>query len=199
MILDLSRRLTDNTPVYPGDPPFRLVRRGGTTGYVSYEISGCLHAGTHVDLPMHLLFGNTACSDFPLDRFYGDGQRLDMRGKAVIAAADFDLKPGHIPLFFTGWDKSFGKPEYFAAHPVLDMNAAEKLVSSGVKLLGLDFPSPDRPPFAVHKYLLEHDICIVENLTGLEQLQGPFKFCALPLPLEAEASPVRATAVVDGK
>jgi kynurenine formamidase len=196
MILDLSRRLTDNTPAYPGDPPFRLVKREGTTGYISYEISGCLHSGTHVDLPMHLLYGDTTCADFPLDRLFGDGQVLDVRGKSVITAADFDLKPEHIPLLFTGWDKTFGKPEYFVAHPVLDMSTAEKLVSSGLKLIGLDFPSPDALPFTVHKYLLEHDICIVENLTGLEQLHEPFKFSAFPLALEAEASIVRAVAIL---
>jgi len=196
MIINLSHRLTDNTPSYPGDPPFRLVKRGDTVGYISYELSGCLHSGTHVDLPMHQLFGNTTCADFPLDRFFGDGQVLDVRGKAVITADDFDLKPGVIPLFFTGWDKQFGKSEYFTDHPVLNMSAAEKLVSSGVKLIGLDFPSPDDLPFTVHLYLLEHDICIVENLTGLDQLHDPFKFSALPLPLEAEASFVRAFAII---
>ena len=196
MIIDLSHRLADHTPAYPGDPPFRLFKREGTNGYVSYELSGCLHSGTHVDLPMHLLFGEKTCNDFPLERFYGVGQVLDLRSKTVITAADFALNPGHIPLFFTGWDKKYGKPEYFTQHPVLDLSAAEKLVSSGVKLVGLDFPSPDGLPFTVHKYLLEHDICIVENLTGLEQLHGLFKFSALPIPLEAEASFVRAAAFV---
>ncbi len=196
MILDLSHRLTDNTPAYPGDPDFRLTKREGTIGYVSYKISGCLHNGTHVDLPMHQLFGGTTCADFPPDRFFGDGQVLDVRGKTVITCADFDLIPGYIPLFFTGWDKAFGKPEYFTAHPMLDMSAAEKLASAGVKLIGLDFPSPDALPFTVHLYLLEHDICIVENLRGLEQLRGPFKFSAFPLALEAEASLVRAIAIV---
>ena len=195
MILDLSHRLTDNTPAYPGDPAFRLTKREGTTGYISYEINGCLHNGTHVDLPMHLLFGSTTCADVELDRFYGDGQVLDIRGKKRIIADDFELKSNHIPLFYTGWDKIFGKPDYFTAHPVLDMSAAEKLVFSGVKLIGLDFPSPDALPFTVHLYLLEHDICIVENLRGLEQLHTPFKFSALPLSLEAEASLVRAIAI----
>ena len=195
MILDLSHKLTDHTPAYPGDPAFRLVKREGTTGYVSYEISGCLHSGTHVDLPMHLLFGVSTCADFPLERFYGDGQVLDVRGKKVITAADFELKSGHIPLFFTNWDKTFGKPEYFTAHPSLDMSAAEKIVAAGVTLIGLDFPSPDALPFTVHLYLLEHDICIVENLTGLEHLKTPFKFSAIPLALEAEASLVRAVAI----
>ncbi len=196
MLLDLTHRLTDNTPAYPGDPAFRLIKREGTTGYISYEISGCLHNGTHIDLPMHLLFGNTTCADFPLDRFYGDGQVLDVRGKKVITAADFELKLNHIPLFYTGWDKMFGKPEYFTAHPVLDMSAAKKLVAAKVKLIGLDFPSPDALPFTVHLYLLKHDICIVENLTGLEQLKTPFTFSALPLALEAEASLVRAIAIL---
>lgn len=196
MIIDLSHILTDNSPAYPGDPIFRLTKREGTTGYISYEISGCLHSGTHVDLPMHLLFGDTTCADLPLGRFCGDGQVLDVHGKTVITAADFELKPGQIPLFFTGWDQNFGKPEYFTAHPVLDKSAAGKLVSSGVKLIGLDFPSPDTLPFTVHKYLLENDICIVENLRGLEQLHGrPFQFYAFPLALEAEASFVRAIAI----
>ena len=72
------------------------------------------------------------------------------------------------------------------------------LCQKGVRLLGLDTPSPDHPPYTLHVRLLSHDIYLLENLTHLGALIDipRFTVMALPLPIAAEASPVRAVAVL---
>jgi kynurenine formamidase len=63
-------------------------------------------------------------------------------------------------------------------------------------MLGVDMPSPDYPPFPVHKLLLNKGIFVLENLTGLEQLLGikHFEVFEVPLKIHAEASLTRAFA-----
>jgi kynurenine formamidase len=65
-------------------------------------------------------------------------------------------------------------------HPALAVSAARWLVDRGVKLLGLDLPTPDlavprRPPgfdWPVHKVLLSSGVLVAEHLTGLRELAG---------------------------
>ena len=43
--------------------------------------------------------------------------------------------------------RAWHEPEYFSAHPVLTEAAARQIVEAGIHLLGVDFPSVDRPPY----------------------------------------------------
>ncbi len=204
-LFDLSHPLTDGMPVYPGDPGVKLQRRAGTEahGYLSWTLQSALHCGTHVDLPLHFCIGGTTCADLAPERFCGEAQLVDLREKSVIAASDLDgLRAGVAALLFCGWDAHFGQAGYFTDHPALTPEAGKRLVEKKIPLLGMDLPSPDRPPFTVHKLLLEAGIPLVENLRGLDGLaealrENPaatFLFEALPLRIAAEASPVRAVA-----
>ena len=80
---------------------------------------------------------------------------------------------------------------------MLTGEAAKFLVNCGVHLVGVDFPSVDRPPFEAHLEFLGHNVVILENLTRLEQIPSEvFQLIAIPLKLRGrEASPVRAIAM----
>lgn len=103
-----------------------------------------------------------------------------------------------IVLFYTGHDELYGTPEYFEHHPVIDLKLAEFLVQMKIKALGIDFPSPDRHPFEVHKLLLENGIPIIENLTNLGLLlsENEFEIMAFPLKIKADSSVLRVVARV---
>src|SRR3989344_89535 len=78
-----------------------------------------------------------------------------------------------------------------------ELLAGAKAAELQVNLIGLDTPSPDRTPFAVHKILLGAGILIVENLTNLEQLLNQkFEVVALPAKLETDAAPTRVIAML---
>lgn len=98
----------------------------------------------------------------------------------------------------TGFSEKYRQPEYYEKFPEIGENFAGKAIELGVKVIGMDTSSPDRPPFKVHKLLLGKEILIVENLTNLESLVGikDFEVFALPAKFHTEAAPVRVIAIV---
>lgn len=197
-LIDLSHLLQDQTPAYPGDEPCRLVQTGSVErdGYTSFLLNTGLHAGTHLDAPLHFVVEGAMVRDLPLETFMGRGCLIDVRGEVVVG-----YKPEYaslveaddIVLLWTDHSKRYGTKEYYERHPVLNEELADFLVTRGIKLLGLDFPSPDSMPFVVHKKLLSAGIPIIENLTNLAELANlsHFEVMAFPLRICAEGSPVR--------
>ena len=83
-------------------------------------------------------------------------------------------------------------------HPQLTDNLVDWLIDSKVKMVGIDFPSPDVMPYPLHKKLLQNGVFILENLTNIVALLpfSNFKVAAFPLKLETDSSLVRAVAIV---
>lgn len=203
--LDLSYEIDNGMPVYPGDEEVNLEKISDLNKdeYESITYSGTMHAGTHIDAPMHMIESDKYICDYPLDNFIGKGVLLDVRGQQEINLKDeyFKLiKENHIVLFYTGFDKKYGQKEYYENHPIITKEMAEFLVRKKVKMVGVDMPSPDRSPYEVHSILLNNNIFILENLTNLEKLiyEENFSVFAQPLKIKAEGSLVRAMAVFQG-
>lgn len=205
-VIDLSHKLTNVTPTYPGDKPFHIhpEKTFGADGYNAFLLSTGLHAGTHIDAPLHGTPAGKGISDFPLEAFAGPGVLLDVRGQDVIhMRAEFEsiVSAGDVVLLYTGFDACFASdPErYFHCYPRVDDELCDFFVSRGIRMLCLDTPSPDYPPFPQHGKLFAHDILLGENFTNFGALSGvrQFTVLALPLPISAEASLVRAVAMFD--
>ena len=210
--VDLSHPLSAATPPFPGDPAVEISINGSTTqvdrsprkDLNCCSITTSVHGGTHMDAPYH---------------FYGDGVTIDQVdlsacvGPAVLVDlcyldANAEILPTHLELhadalrraqrcvLHTGWWRRWTKPEYFTDHPVLSGEVAAYLVSLGVQLVGVDFPSVDQPPFPAHLELLGNGVLIVENLTGLDQIDSEsFELITTPLAITGrDGSPVRAVA-----
>jgi len=199
MNIDLSHPLSESTPSFPGDPKtsIRQLRHEGGDGILTGEISCGLHTGTHLDAPAHFIKGGRLVSDYPADRFFGRGVLIDARGKEKIdvdALGVKEIRNGDIILVLTGWDKKYQDQGYFKDYPEVTENFAKNLIALGVKMIGLDSPSPDKFPFPIHRMLLAKDILIIENLTNLEALlpYEIFKIVALPAKIAAEAAFCRA-------
>ncbi|MCL2351952.1 MAG: cyclase family protein [Firmicutes bacterium] len=204
MIIDLSHDLTENTPVYPGDPAVGLTvsKTLDADGYTAYTLRAGMHAGTHVDAPMHMTRSEKTIGSFGAGCFCGKCAVLDARGKDAAgfmpeyAAA---IRENEIILIRTGFDAYYSDPErYFGSHPVISPELADILIEGRIKMLGMDTPSPDRHPFALHKKLLGNGIFLLENLTNLGAVPAgrELELFAFPLKIGAEASPVRAVARV---
>lgn len=200
-LIDLTHTFTRQMPLYPGDPTpeFAHTATIQKDGHNAFTIKTHMHVGTHIDAPFHMLEGGKLLSSFPVEHFFGRGCLLDARGKEKI---DIELLEGKvidhesIVLIFTGHDKKFGQPAYYETYPEISEALAQKFIDAGVKIVGMDTPSPDQPPFTIHKMLLGNDILLLENLTHLEKLLGVEKFdiMAFPPKLEADGSPVRVVA-----
>jgi kynurenine formamidase len=210
-VVDLTAPLRASTPVFPADPPFEL------NWHMTYADCGCnlsvirtgLHAGTHVDAPLHFIDGGTDVASMPVTPFLGDAVAIDTPkepGEDVVPddLADADIRPGDIVLVRTGWEARAGTPEFLQDDwPGFSVEAIDALVALGVKAIGGDITSADSPMglwrgARAHHRALAAGLPIFEALVNLHEVVGRrFLFVGLPLNIDgAEASPVRAIAIL---
>jgi arylformamidase len=190
---DLTRPLGPDTGVYPGDPPVRFRTHADyADGYRVTEVWMGTHAGTHVDAPAHFLPGAVTVDALPLNHLVGPARVID------FASPSCSFGPGERLLVRSGWGARWGQPDYFEAFPGVPAELAERMVSAGIVLLGLETPSlhPDHAEDGrLHRLLLGAGIVIVENLANLDQLPEQVFLTVLPLPLEGlDGAPCRAAA-----
>lgn len=199
--IDLTRTFTVHMPTYPGDPEpeLRQIASLAGDGHVDHRLATGLHVGTHMDGPLHMLPAGKPLSDFAPDRFFGRGHLIDARGRSVVGPellVGEEFGPGDIVAVLTGWGRKYGQPDYFRGYPEISKRFAEALAGEDVSVLCLDTPSPDSPPFEIHKFLLKCGVLIVENVANLETLlfEDAFELVALPLRLSADSAPCRVVA-----
>ncbi|MFR7993305.1 MAG: cyclase family protein [Clostridium sp.] len=203
--IDLSHEIKNNMPVYPGDIDVNLTKEKDFNkyGYNMYSLYTEMHAGTHIDAPLHMKDNKKFISEYPIEKFIGNVALLDVRGEKIIGLKDEyykNIKENDIVILFTGWDNFYGKEEYYTKHPIVSMELAELLIKKKVKMVGMDMPSPDRNNYEIHNALFENDIFLLENLTNLNKLlyNEKIKLFAQPLKIESESSLVRAIASYEG-
>lgn len=200
--IDLTHTFTNDMPVYPGDPCSKLYQSADIKkdGFTDHRIESCMHVGTHMDAPLHMVEGGMVISDFPADKFQGRGVLIDARNAMSIDASflnQIDVQEGDIVLVRTDWSKKYRTEDYYREWPIFTSDFAKNLVQMKVALVGMDTPGPDMDAnFPVHKILLPNNVLIIENLTNLEALSGikDFRIHAYPAKYQADAAPVRVVA-----
>jgi kynurenine formamidase len=175
----------------------------------------CVHHGTHIDAPRHFVADGRTVADLQLEEVSGRAVALAVQraGGEAITVDDLEDQPrsveaGDMVFIHSGWGPHFhADPERYGVHPYLSDDAAAWLKARRVKMLAVDFPSPDMPEpvrpegfnWPVHHALLEAGILIAEHVANLDRVAGHrFRAFAFPLPIEgADGSPVRMVAEVD--
>jgi kynurenine formamidase len=97
-------------------------------------------------------------------------------------------------LIETGWDKYWGTDAYWEPGPFLGEHLIFRMLRSGVRVVGVDFPVDERSEET--RIITSGKIAIVENLKSLASLpRVGFRFQVFPLAAANLAVyPVRATA-----
>jgi arylformamidase len=211
-IVDLSLPLSAETATYPGDPRLQMkvcstIERDGAN---ITRVVLSTHAGTHVDVPYHLLESGKTLDELPLEAFCGNALTYDLTHKALgsfISPDDLDrsvtVQHGEIALFYTQSNDPATSVSTKRRCGCLDTTLADWLIEKRVKAVGIDSMSVDPLDSLeneVHKKLLQNDIIIFENLSNnLQLLVGKHAlFFGMPLKLvRADASPVRAFALCE--
>ena len=211
-LIDLSHPLRDGQPSFPGDPGLKIeahatVAAGGCN---LTRITMGSHQGTHLDVPLHFFDDGPALDAVPLEAFYGPARLVDLAPGGALdpdtpitvemleARADA-FEPEAKVICRTGWDRQFGRPDFFEHFPWLTVEACRWIAGRRIGLLGMDTPTPGRDAAACHHALLQKgtEIVIVEALANLDRLPARFTFIGFPLNLAGrDGSPVRAVAVV---
>lgn len=201
--IDLSQEIIDNMPVYPGDAKVKLYQSKylEKDNYNSYRLEIGMHAGTHIDTPMHLNKNKIFISEISLEKFTGNACLLDARNEKIITFKKEYTKivnENDIVLLFTNHSDKYGSEKYYTDFPVINEDLADFFIDKNIKMLGMDLPSPDKYPFELHKKMFKNDILIIENLTNLSELVEikNFTIIAFPLKIKAEASMVRVVACI---
>jgi len=208
--IDLTQLISETMPVYPGTETPRLIPASSYEAdhFKETVLHMYSHTGTHMDPPAHIIPGRTTLDAMPIDAFVGSALVIDCRdipqnGTVTlerIKSYGSDADEAEFLLFNYGWDRYWGRTEYFEGYPCLGDDAVEYVISSGKKGVGFDAISAD--PVAslkIHGRLFEkNEIVIIENLTNLDKIPGGlFTLFALPLRWEnADGSPIRAVAYV---
>jgi kynurenine formamidase len=201
--VDLTHPLGERVPRIPiiEPPRFPKVREKPKDPMNLTEMHMVVHTGTHVDAPNHFVADAPAMHEVPLDRLFGSGVvwRLEVKPLQVIEPADLiplkpALEPGDILILDTGWPALVGTDRYHD-HPSLSAAAADWLVEKRVKLLAVDFGTPDLPThkrpagfdWPVHHWLLGHGVVIAEQVANVRRLSGQ-RLDAMFLALNIEGS-----------
>jgi len=213
-LVDLSHPLEDGQLSYPSDPEIHVTahRTMESHGVNVSRIAMGSHQGTHLDAPAHFFADGATLDQIPLERFYGPARLVDLApGGSLEPKTPLTVEtlrqhaeafePGGKVIYRTGWDRMFGRPEFFTDLPSLTLEAAHWIAETGIGLLGMDTPTPSKiAGRECHYALLKKgvEIVIVEGLANLDQLPGRFTFIGFPLNLRGrDGSPIRAVALIE--
>ena len=192
-ILDLTRPLGEEVPVYPGgERP--IFRRRELDGYTVTDLQLTTHTGTHMDAPSHTFEGGTTVDRIPLEQLVGRVRVLDMQHTGdAISAADLEgrLPVGMGVLIRT---RASGAGSFGPEFPHLTLEAALLLAGVAPPVVGIDSPSIEafEGDGSVHRKFLERGIPVLELLDLSGIAEGDYFMVALPLRLEGlDGSPAR--------
>lgn len=198
-LIDISRIISGDAPVYPGDPAPRFERlqeiaRGDPVNLLGLRCTA--HLLTHLDLPRHFSDSGAAAADIPPERFIGPALVIEVEGPAIL--------PEHIParaaglnlLFKTRHSGVWDPRVYDTDHVYISPEAARAIADRGANLAGIDYLDVDRhgdPDYPAHRALLSAGVLILEGLDLAGAAPGRYTLVALPLKIAGgDGSPVRA-------
>ena len=186
IIHDISRD-TLTAPVYEGDPDTEVTQLQSLNNNDDCNLSAIsmsVHAGTHIDAPLHFCEDGKSIEQLWLSTFYGKCTVITVTG--ILTGDDMERLLPYCKrriLFH-------GEGETYLSH-----SAAIVLADSHVVLVGTDADSI-APPFdeaRPHRELARAGIAILENrkLSAIDD--GEYELCAFPVKLGGlEAAPCRA-------
>lgn len=172
--IDITKPLSPDTAVYPGDPPYVLTTEKFSIYQVS-RLSMSVHTGTHIDAPAHFLLPGDIC-DYAPEQLCGSVRVLN-KEDGWLSRLD-----GVVRVLLKGGSGVSEEEARIAA-------------DRGICLIGTDqlsiAPTPVEAP--THRLLLSRGICILENADLSEVPCGDYRLVCLPLKLvSSDGAPVRA-------
>ena len=159
------------------------------------RVSMGLHAGTHIDAPLHFFEKGLPIDWMPLIALIGTAQVIDIRDGESIESADIEacLTGGsRIVLFKTRNSALWRHAGFSESYVALSAGAAECLVGEGASAVGIDYLSIDafgQDEGRAHRILLGASIPVIEGLDLSAVGAGRYECICLPLRVEgAEAA-----------
>ena len=190
---DVTRGLTNDMLVYPGDiPPAFHQEDAGNYLISSLQMSS--HTGTHIDAPVHYLKSGDTIDTIPLESLLGSCRVIDVSDSdELIPMSKLEGKIGTEKRILLKTSFS-GKHRFAENYPSLSLDAARYLVSCNIHCIGIDSPSIEsyHCDGSVHRHLLKNNCIIIELLDLSGVPEGVYEMIALPLRLTGlDGAPAR--------
>ena len=204
-ILDISMPINEGMPAFPGDPRFKMIpflskSKGAPANVYTYIIGS--HTGTHIDFQRHFINKGLTLKNVPLERLIGSCYVLNVSNMGNLITIDdlIGLPEPLLPKILLKTKNSkmgySGRKRFFKGYTALGLEAAQYLVKKGIKTIGIDYLSIEEykaKDHTVHKYLLKHNVVVIEGLELRRVVAGQYFLICLPLNIPAaEGSPARA-------
>jgi arylformamidase len=192
-IIDITRPLTKDMLVYPGDiiPSFSQADHGR---YLISDLHMSSHTGTHIDAPVHYLKHGDTIDTIPLSKLIGRCRVIDVIESGALITADYlEGKLGGVRRLLLKTSFS-DKDSFYEDYPSLGYDAACSITDSGIECIGIDSPSIESYDCdgSVHRRLLSKGCLIIELLDLSHVPGGDYEMVALPLRLAGlDGSPAR--------
>lgn len=200
-LIDISVHLYRGMPVWPGSDGFAIRRSmtiaDGADANVS-TIEMDVHAGTHVEAPLHFLADGRPLDRVPLEVFVGSARVLHVPDAVSVGPAELEAMPPDTERLLIRTRNSEwwpGADAFRRDYVALTADGARWIADRRMKLVGMDYLSVQRwgDDPETHRILLRAGVTILEGLDLSAAPAGQYRLTCLPLRLDgAEASPVRA-------
>ena len=151
------------------------------------ELTINMHAGTHIDAPLHFINDGRNIAEMPLECFYGECLLISAPKCVTKEFLEENLPKDTKRLLLKTGGKGY-----------LEKEAAEYLAQTELLTIGIDAISVGtlQTEMAVHVPLLKKGIAIIEAMKLDHIPDGKYILSAMPLKVDgAEASPVRAVLI----
>ena len=209
-VFDISVPVKNGGPVYPGNPPIRIephseLSKGKSSNLSTIAIGS--HTGTHVDAQHHFFDGGKKVDELPLDVLIGPARVIAFPNDVMSVTAPLlqkhDLRGVERVLIHTRNSSFVNDPTFHPDFTFVAPDAAEYMVSIGIKLVGVDYYSVEQfrsGHHKTHRTLLQHGVVIVEGLdfSRVPPGGGDYNLYCLPLLLAGlDGAPARAVLTKD--
>lgn len=163
------------------------------------RISLSAHTGTHMDAPRHFIADGATMEHAPLDDLIGICRVIELDCAGQITPDDLrphKIRRGQRLLFKTRNSARDWSAEPFDTNFVsIRKDAAQYLVESGVRLVGVDYLSIggyEKDGVETHRIILGAGIWVVEGLRLQGIHPGIYQMICLPMKLEgSDGAPCR--------
>lgn len=154
-----------------------------------------VHVGTHIDAPRHFTADGMDIAAIPLELLVGQATVVEIREKRHIEAEDLDGVDSERVLFRTANQALWQRQAFSKDFVALTVPAAERLIETGIRLVGIDYASVDAfeaSECPVHRLLAGAGVVVIENIDLARVPAGRYELVALPSKLaDAEGAPAR--------
>ncbi len=201
-IYDITRTVTSQTPVWPGDHPYTVetilrIEDGASVNLTTLTLSP--HTGSHADAAFHTERDGVHPAGENLDAYMGIARVITVsKWDGALLPTDFSegALDGVQRLLIHSQVSEMPGDQWPDEFPYLSIELIQRLAGQGGRLVGLDSPSVDAfdsKALPCHHALRRLGMVNLENLCLVGVPDGDYELIALPLKLDLTcASPVRA-------